>query len=106
MVRDRTERNRAVLINRRTFIVKRGHLDEAIAMTLAEVKRSGRRARVYAPEVAPFDLMAMEVEFENFTDYEQFWSAWGAQAETEAFWEKWVASTETGGTNEIWRLAE
>ncbi len=95
-----------MLVNRRTFIVKRGKMDAAIALMLAEFRRSGSSGRVYVPEVGPFDVLAVEGEFADFAAYDQFWSTWAKQPETGSFMEQWYAVTEIGGTNEIWRLAE
>ncbi|HWQ11703.1 MAG TPA: hypothetical protein VNL77_02825 [Roseiflexaceae bacterium] len=95
-----------MLVNRRTFVIKRGHIEDAAAMLAEGMRRMGVQGRVYLPEVGPFDVIAVEGEFESLAAYEQFWSAWAAQPDTGAFMERWYAITESGGANEIWRLAE
>jgi LPS sulfotransferase NodH len=97
-----------MIVNRRTFIVKRGRLEEVVALIMAETKRVGQTpvVRLYLPEIAAFDQIAMEWEFENLAEYQRFWEEWFASPQGVAFLEKWNDLTETGGANEIWTLAE
>lgn len=95
-----------MLVNRRTFIAKRGHIEDAAAMLVEGMKRMGTQGRVYLPEFGPFDVIAVEGEFESLAAYEEFWASFAAQPETAEFMERWYAITESGGTNELWRLAE
>jgi hypothetical protein len=97
-----------MVMNRRTFIVKRGRMQEAIALLKEEVQRSpnAQRTRIYVPEVAPFDVICAEGDFESLAEYERYWADYFAQPQTTAFLERWFELTETGGTNELWELAE
>jgi hypothetical protein len=95
-----------MLVNRRTFIVKRGAYDALLALLQEAVRESGGNGRILVPEIAPFDQLVVEAEFESLAAYEQFWSNWGDQPTTPAFMERWFTLTESGGTNEIWRLVE
>jgi len=95
-----------MLVNRRTFVVKRGRLEEAVALFMAEGERIGITGRIYVPETGSFDTIAMEREFESLEEYERLWSEYFASPEAAQFQEKWYDLTETGGTNEIWRLVE
>jgi hypothetical protein len=97
-----------MLVNRRTFITKRGRTEEAAkflkeAMQLIDLPRP---PRVYVCELGPFDTIAVEVEEgESLADYERRGGEWSART-TPEFWEKWFNLTENGGANEIWRLVD
>jgi hypothetical protein len=97
-----------MIVNRRTFIVKRGHLEEVAALVLAQQEGvdAERAFRLYLPDIGAFDKIAMEWEFEDLEEYRSSWDEWFSSPEAAAFMEKWNALTETGGTNEIWTLAE
>jgi hypothetical protein len=94
-----------MIVNRRTFVAKRGCLQEAAELLKHEVDKLGIGAsgRIYVPEIAPFDAIATEIEFESWEAYHKFWTEWSPG---EAFWTQWYALTENGGTNEVWRLVE
>ena len=100
-----------MIVNRRTFVAKRGHLDDAVALlkeaidTALEATDSPGTARFYLPEIAPFDILAVELEYEDWDHYHGALAEW-AQVVTEKFWEQWFAVTENGGTNEVWRIVE
>ena len=95
-----------MLVNRRTFVVKRGHMKEAVALAVAERDRTGTASRIYISSIGPFDILAFEDEGENLEEYEKDWAEYFASPEAAQFLEKWYEVTETGGTNEIWRLVE
>ena len=95
-----------MLVNRRTFVVKRGCMEELVALLVADREQTGIAYRLYTPDIGPFDVIAIEVEFENLEAYEKGWAEWFARPENAAFMEKWYALTESGGNNEIWTLVE
>jgi hypothetical protein len=95
------------LVNRRTFVAKRGCLDEVVQLLKAAGEKTNlpHRYRLYVSNLGPFDTLALEIEVENLAEYERVWTAIGERIAPEV-WEKWSALTETGGANEIWTLAE
>lgn len=99
-----------MIVNRRTFIVKRGCLEDAraLAMSLREFEQIRKLSayRLYLPNIGAFDQIAMEAEFESLEEYEAWWNEWASSPEAAAFFEKWFDLTETGGVNEIWTLSE
>jgi hypothetical protein len=98
-----------MIVNRRTFIVKPGQMDQLLALVNAAKEQFPGLAqawRTYAPEIGPFDVVAIEWEYESLEEYERDWAEWGATPESAAFMEKWYQLTESGGSNEIWRLVE
>lgn len=95
-----------MLVNRRTFVVKRGYMNEAVALQVAERERTGTAYRIYMSSIGPFDVIALEFEGENLEEYERVWAEYFASPEAAQFLEKWYEVTETGGTNEIWELVE
>jgi hypothetical protein len=94
-----------MIVNRRTFVAKRGRLHEAVELLKQEADKLGMgdSSRMYVPEIAPFDLLAIEMEFEDWEGYHAFWAEWSPG---DAFWTQWYALTENGGTNEVWRVVE
>ena len=94
-----------MLVNRRKFVVKRGKLNEAekLLKTIVETSNLPGVARIYIPEIAPFDAVVIEVEFEDWAQYNKFYAEWDPKEE---LIKKWFALTETGGTNQVWYLAE
>ena len=96
-----------MIVNRRTFITKRGRTDEAAtfikkAMGLISFPRP---PRVYVSDIGPFNTIAVEAEAESLAEYERLLAEWVART-TPEFWEEWFNLTENGGANEIWRLVE
>ena len=95
-----------MIVNRRTFVAKRGRLEEAVALVLAEMERTNTTPRVYVSETGLFETIAVEWELEGLAEYEKGWAEYFASPEAAPFLEKWAEITETGGTNEIWRLVK
>lgn len=95
-----------MIIDRRTFIIKRGHTDEAIAIIQEGKKYSPFvvPAHIYLPQIGPFDMGELDLEFKDLAEYEQFWNGMMANAPQE-WWLRWENATESGGKCEIWRLA-
>jgi hypothetical protein len=82
-------------------------MKEAVEFLRAAGEQAGASpARVYAPKVGSFDVLALEIEFENYEECEKYWDAWFASPEGVAFMEEWVQMTEIGGKNEIWTLVD
>jgi len=95
-----------MIVNRRTFVVKRGHMDDIVALIQVEIKRTNSVPRLYVAETGAFDTIAMEWELENMAEYEKQWAEYFASPDTNKFMEKWYEFTEIGGTNEIWNLVK
>lgn len=97
-----------MIVNRRTFRVKWGRVEEAVALMKAEGKRVGfpHALRLYTNYTGPFSTIAFEAEFENLEEYERWWAEYFASPEGAAFNGKFLALLEAGGTNEIWNLEE
>ena len=97
-----------MIVNRRTFVVKQGCQDEVVAMVLAENNRLNWSitSRVYTPNIAPFNQIIVEWEYEDLATYEKHWAEWFALPETPDFMEKWNSLIKPGGSNEIWNIEE
>ena len=63
-----------MIVNRQTFVVKRGCQQELVAMMLAEDARVNLpvTVRLYTPNIAPWDKVVAEWEFEDLAAYEKF----------------------------------
>jgi hypothetical protein len=98
-----------MVVNRRTFNIKPGRMQDALALVRAEIdnRPMGFRAvRAYAPNIAPFDVLAFEFEWDSVAQAEQEWDKWNASDAAAEFLPKWADVVAGGGTNEFWNLAE
>ncbi len=95
-------------VNRRTYVVKKGRMDEVIARLSAG--RNGvappRSLRIYACEVGAVDTVAFEAEFESPQEFESFFSGLPDLPELAEAQAKLSGLTVPGGVNEVWRLVE
>lgn len=96
-----------MIVHRMTFYIKPGHMEEACALVLAEIKRVNwhRPIRLYTSKMGRFNTLATENDFANLAEYEQYWNDWFATPTARAFLEKWDPLLEPGGTQELWDLA-
>lgn len=90
------------IVNRRTFIAKRGHLDEVIALLKEE--KTDLVKRVYRSHYGTFDTAVMEIEFASVAEMEERWAAWFKSDYAQEFVPRWLEITESGGSNEVWIL--
>ena len=98
-----------MIVNRRTFVVKRGHMDQLLVLIREAEQQSNSSAhafRAYIPETGFLDSVAFEWEYESLEEYERDWAEWAATPEGVAVQETLYDVTETGGTNEVWRWVE
>ena len=71
------------ILNRRTFEIKPGKLDEAVAVlqkahaaTAAPGYAQARRERVISSLFGEANLLQGEYEYETLAEYESMWAAW------------------------------
>ena len=104
-----------MLVNRRTFIVKKPYFEEALTLLveyrqLAQLVDSNAVMRVYASEVGPFDTIACELEIASLGAFERALAAFQEHPSVVArlpdWFTRWQAITEPGGMNEFWRVVE
>ena len=91
------------IVNRRTFVAKRGHIDEAVKLLKGE-EGGDIVSRVYRCHYGTIDAVALEVEFESVAAMEQGWADWYASPLGEQVMKRWLEITEPGGSNEVWIL--
>ena len=98
-----------MLVNRRTFLVKKPHFDEALDLlvqlrTLAKESRPDANIRVYASEYGTFDTIALEVESASLATLEQELSTFANTPETSdrfaAWFTRWLEITAPGGAGQ------
>jgi len=96
-------REKMTIVNRRTFVAGRGHMDEMIEMINA-IRDPELVDRLYRPHYAPFDVVAIELEFDSMAEMEAFWGEWEKSEEAATFMKRWIEITEPGGENQVWIL--
>ena len=96
-----------MIVGRLTFNIKPGRMDEALALFKAEVERypGPGATRVYGPSTSPFDVLAIENEFESYAQLEAFFAERSADPGTADFYKQWGELRAGGGTSEVWTLA-
>ena len=101
-----------MLAYRTTWIVKQGHMREALEALSGEIERSmsvGAAARVYTPNISP-SVLVFETVFEDEAAHRAFWDAYNSSLrdtpEGRAFWAKWGEVTERSVGTEHWNVAE
>jgi hypothetical protein len=102
-----TKGGQKMLVNRRTFIVKKKRMGEAVALLVdyAKAIELPHARRIYASQIGPFDTIAIEMEFENMEEFEKVVAEASARPEWDEFAKKLDELTVPGGSNEIWMLA-
>jgi hypothetical protein len=94
-----------VIVNRRTFIVKKGKMDELVALLVNSQPESNYRSRIYSSMFGPFDTVAVEIEAKDMDEYNRKF----AEASSDPGWAEFVVKfdelTIPGGSNEMWVLA-
>jgi hypothetical protein len=100
------ERRSSMIVNRRTFLVKKGCSGKVVELlkTVSEGFNQLKAVRIYESYISPSDQVTWEAEFENLEEYAKFSAAWTGDPKRAAILEKFVSLTESGGTSEIWRL--
>ena len=104
-----------MLVNRRTFIVKKPYFEEALTLLveyrqLVQLMDANAVMRVYASEVGPFDTIACELEIASLGAFERAFAEFQEHPTVvERFpewFKRWQEITDPGGANEFWRLVE
>jgi hypothetical protein len=91
-----------MFINRITYKVTPGAIDEVVKLSKAEIERTGSKATVYTPYFGPNDVVVFDFEFESLEAYRKFWNEWFASPEADEFMKKFNTLVESGGSNELW----
>jgi len=97
-------------VNRRTFVLKPQYgideVRELIRLTLPATRAVyAGPLRQYWSQFGPWNLYAIESEFETLADYERLVPEVFARFPPE-YWEKFAEVTDQGGSNEVWTLVE
>jgi len=99
-----------MLINRRTFNVRPGCMEEIIQLVkdigrdVGSLPSGARETRLSTALFGPFDVLVTEVEFENMEQYQQYWNEAFSHPAATKFFETWDKLIAGGGTNEIWEV--
>ena len=98
-----------MIVNRRTFNVKPGCLEEIVQLIRDVGAEIGQKPayspiRVLTAVFGPFDVLVLETTHENMEQYQQYWIELGGEPAMVKFFEKWYTLIAGGGTNEIWDI--
>jgi hypothetical protein len=97
-----------MIVNRSTFNIKRGRMEEAKALLKEALQwwpADTGAVRHYASHFGTLNQLAMEGEFQSLADCDRAWTEWGAKMPPD--WaRRWNDAAETGGSNEIWTILE
>ena len=97
-----------MIVNRWVWTVKRGCQNDFVELLKAEAERCARHAvRIYVPSIGPCRaLIALEYEYEDLQDYEEFWAEWLADPEAAQFMRKAGELHTEQVHQEIWSLVD
>ena len=93
-----------MIVQRITWKVKQGCMQELVALAKSFVESAGITCRTYTSRIGRHDTLVGDNEFESLAEMEKFSAEWFARPDTPAFLEKWFALTERGGYTEVWNL--
>lgn len=93
-----------MIVQRTTVKVKRGCMQEAVALCKSFDESGGITCRTYTSRIGRHDTLVVDHEFESLAEMEKVWAEWRANPDYPAFLEKWLALAERGGYTEIWNL--
>ncbi|MDJ0828458.1 MAG: hypothetical protein QNI92_01330 [Desulfobacterales bacterium] len=95
-----------MIVNRRTFIVKKGCASKVVEMLLkvTEGMSEPKVVRVYEWYISPSDEVTWEAEFESLEAYSKFSAEWMANPKRAAILKDFNDLTQSGGTSEILRV--
>ena len=93
-----------MIIDRIHFNVARGfgNVSKAAELMSTELKRMGLKGRVLTPKVAPYNTLAVELEYESLAERERIWDEYMGSQEWRSFFTEFNEVIEAGGTHEIW----
>ncbi len=96
-----------MIVNRRTFIVKKGCSEKVVELLKDATKGASvpKVVRIYQWSISPSDQVTWEAEFEDIEEYSKFSTEWVGDPKRAALLEKFNDLTVPGGTSEILRLA-
>jgi hypothetical protein len=95
-----------MIVNRRTFIVKKGKMDELVALLVNSRPNEEYRSRIYHSMFGPFDTVAVEFEARDMEGLNRAFEEASSDTDWGEFMTKFDELTVPGGSNEIWMLAE
>lgn len=97
-----------MIVNRRTFIVKKGCSEKVVALLRTAtdgVTNSPKVVRIYEWFISPSDQVTWEAEFENLEAYSQFSNEWVEASKRSDLLSKFNELTVSGGTSELLRVS-
>jgi hypothetical protein len=93
---------RAKYVERRTYTVLHGHIDEVLRLLKAEAERVHvTMAYVYTAVYGNSDIYLVDVHATDTQAVEKFWNDWVATPGVAAFYEQWSPHVVTG-KRELW----
>jgi hypothetical protein len=83
-------------------------MDEYEAFVLREAQHAKlpHGYRLYTSDLGARNILALEIDFEGFEEYDRFWRSWQSVDPRPVFDEKYAALVEHDIANEIWERVE
>ena len=95
-----------MLVERVTWIIKPGHIDEFGALAKATLAQAGLKnvMRVYRIKFGEHDRIAIEIEHESMAARETWWNGWRTSDGAAAWEQQANALRAAGAPHEFWIL--
>ena len=96
-----------MIVNRRTFIVKKGCSEKVVNMlrTVIDGMNEPKTVRIYEWYISPSDQVTWEAEFESLEAYAKFSAEWMSNPKRAAILNEFNDLTISGGTSEILKIS-
>lgn len=101
-----------MIAHRMAWQVARGRLQDLVELTKSVAEWSGfiekdpGRWRAYTSYIGPMDAFVLELEFDDFVQFEEFWGSYMSNPKTHEHWMKWSECTIRELDSEVWHLVE
>jgi hypothetical protein len=96
-----------MILERWTFQIKPGRVDEAVALLVGERDPGESPYTIRISTImlgGKSDRVDWRCAFESFAQREQFWSEWAASPRSKLFLEKWLPLLDPGSEHDLWDL--
>ena len=98
-----------MIVNRRTYNIKFGAMEEALELVKPEFAAVRTRGythpyRIYVSNIGQFSQIALEWEFQTLAELDEFWTSW--RPENPDFPEKWYGLQRAEIEIEVWDLVD
>lgn len=91
-----------MLVERMEWHAKPGRIDELVELAKSAAEWCGTHHRGTYRTNIRWDRLAMDLQFEDWTEQDEFWNRWNSDPDTPEFSSKWNDCVTGDGGSEMW----